>query len=189
MLNRVFVRDFLFLLTKSKHELIEVIYDSLDFLALKEYLACRSLAVLRLFLRLSFDLALGHMNYYNHSFYIFSGKLWSDFVNNLANFRECLLPRILPWFNGVHADLLDISEDLLYPHVCCVFMLALLKGPKVGYLMDNADPIISGIWTSRWSAVFFLKIHTIWILNFNGYQRNDRIAVRKQTSWMRVTRL
>ena len=39
MFNRVFVRDFLFFLTKSKHELIEVIYDSLDFLALKEYLA------------------------------------------------------------------------------------------------------------------------------------------------------
>ena len=75
MLNRVFVRDFLFLLTKSKHELIEVIYDSLDFLALKEYLACRSLAVLRLFLRLNDRILDAPLCNNHHRCSIFFGQL------------------------------------------------------------------------------------------------------------------
>ena len=173
MFNRVFVRDFLFLLTKSKHELIEVIYDSLDFLALKGYLACRSLAVFRLFLRFHVWISNAALCNNHHCCRVFFGQLLYDLINDSANFEQNVLSRVISRFCSLRTDFLYVGDRLFGTHVGTTFELALLEGPEISYLLYNTTPLEpTHVHTDRWGAVFFLKIHTTWILNFNGYQRN-----------------
>ena len=173
MFNRVFVRNFLFFLTKSKHELIEVIYDSLDLFALKEYLAWRRLAVLHLFLRLNYRVFDAALRYDHHRCGIFFGQLWYDLINDSANFEQSLLSRIFSRVCSLWTDFLYVGDRLFDTYVGCTFDLALLEGPEIGYLLHNTTSFLpTHVHTDRWGAVFFLKIHTTWILNFNGYQRN-----------------
>ena len=126
MLHCVFTRDFALLAIKSKHELKEVIYDSLDFFALKGYLAFTGWSVFRFFLW--FRVCLVDCSSYDQyqSLDIILGQLHCDLLDNFSDLNQLVFFWVFRWLHSLSADLLNIGKSLLNSLIWCVFELALL---------------------------------------------------------------